>query len=190
MSTIKRFAHWLGLGPDEVDPYAENIPAQGEHYEMPAQQPLYPVPEPPEAQAMHEPRADPRAPLSPQPAPSYEYSHMDTAFPVTAASGAPSSVSSTVRPLNYADPVKPIVINPRSYDDAQEIGEQFKNRQPVIVNLEDMDGDLRRRLVDFVSGLCFGLDGKVERVTHGVYLLTPSDVKVAMDDSALSGSKQ
>ena len=186
MSTIKRFAHWLGLGPDEVDPYAENIPARGDHYEMPMQQPLYPVPEPPEPQVMTESRA----PLPPQPAPSYEYSQMDTAFPVTSASGSPSGVSSTVRPLNYADPVKPIVINPRSYDDAQEIGEQFKNRQPVIVNLEDIEGDLRRRLVDFMSGLCFGLDGKLERVTLGVYLLTPSDVKVAMDDSALSSSNQ
>lgn len=189
MSTIKRFAHWLGLGPDEIDPYAEHVPPHGDHhYEMPAQQHFYPASAPPEPQVLAEPMAAPPPP--PQPQQSYEYAPADTAFPVSSTSGSPSGVSSTVRPLNYADPVKPMVINPRSYEDAQEIGEQFKNRQPVIVNLEDVDLDLRRRLIDFVSGLCFGLDGKVERVTLGVYLLSPSDVKVAMDDPALSSSNR
>jgi cell division inhibitor SepF len=46
----------------------------------------------------------------------------------------------------------------------------------VIVNLQDIDRDLSRRLIDFASGLCYGLDGKLDRVAHGVYLLTPSSI--------------
>ena len=49
---------------------------------------------------------------------------------------------------------------------AQEIGDRFKSGQPVIVNLQAVDKDLRRRLVDFASGLCYGLEGEMERVAE------------------------
>ncbi len=173
MSALKQFANWLGLGPDEADPYAEHIPVTGDPYSAPSRPPApaaHPV-----GEQFSERATTPNAP--------YEFPQVDTAFPVRSTSGSPSGVGSTVRPLNYTDSVKPIVINPSSYEEAQEIGNQFKSRQPVIVNLEDADVDLRRRLVDFVSGLCYALDGKVKRVTLGVYLLTPSDMTVDVGES-------
>ena len=54
--------------------------------------------------------------------------------------------------------------------------------QPVIVNLEAADRDLSRRLIDFASGVCYGLGGTMERVGGQVYLLTPTDVEVSDDD--------
>ena len=91
-----------------------------------------------------------------------------------------------MRPRSSGGAVRPIVVCPAVFDEAQEIGDQFKQRQPVIVNLQDADSDLRRRLVDFAAGLCYALDGQVERVTRGVYLLTPSDVRVALEERSFS----
>jgi cell division inhibitor SepF len=65
-------------------------------------------------------------------------------------------------------------VRPRQFDSAQEIADKFKEGQPVIVNLEATDREVSRRLVDFASGLCYGLNGTMEKVASGVYLLKPA----------------
>ncbi|HEX9258193.1 MAG TPA: cell division protein SepF, partial [Acidimicrobiales bacterium] len=60
--------------------------------------------------------------------------------------------------------------------------DKFKDGQPVIVNLQDVDRELSRRLIDFASGLCYGLGGSMERVAQGVYLLAPANVSVSPED--------
>lgn len=90
-----------------------------------------------------------------------------------------------VRPLggpSNAAATKPVRVTPSNFNDAQEIADIFKRRQPVIVNLEDADRDLRRRIIDFSSGVCYGLGGSMERVAGDVYLITPSEVEVAPDE--------
>jgi cell division inhibitor SepF len=77
---------------------------------------------------------------------------------------------------------KPFVVSPGSFNHAQEIADRFKASQPVIVNLQDVDRDLARRLIDFASGLCYGLGGQMEKVAHQVYLLTPSNVEVSPEE--------
>ena len=66
-----------------------------------------------------------------------------------------------------ADPVtpnaKPHVVVPTSFNQAQEVADKFKGNQPVIMNLQGADRDLSRRLIDFASGLCYGLGGQMER---------------------------
>ena len=57
-----------------------------------------------------------------------------------------------------------------------------RKRQPVIVNLQELDRDLARRLLDFSSGVAYGLGGTVERVASHVYLLSPVDVEITPDD--------
>jgi len=69
-------------------------------------------------------------------------------------------------------------IHPRSYNDARLIGEAFRSGTPVIMNLSDMSDDDARRLVDFSSGLIFGLYGGIERVTPKVWLLSPEHIEV------------
>jgi len=93
---------------------------------------------------------------------------------------------------NYGNPVrvvhtmasksmKPHAVSPDAFNDAQEIVDRFKSGQPVIVNLQAVDRDLRRRLVDFSSGLCYAIGGKMDRVADQVYLLTPAEVEVAKE---------
>ena len=67
----------------------------------------------------------------------------------------------------------PYTVRPRRFDSAQEIADKFKEGLPVIMNLEGSDREVSRRLIDFASGLCYGLNGSMEKVATGVYLLKP-----------------
>ncbi len=68
---------------------------------------------------------------------------------------------------------EPATVKPRRFDQAQEVADKFKEGNPVIMNLEGSDREVARRLIDFASGLCYGLDGSMEKVANGVYLLKP-----------------
>ena len=71
---------------------------------------------------------------------------------------------------------------PSSFNEAQEVADKYKGNVPVIINLQNVDRDLSRRLIDFASGLCYGLGGAMEKVAHQVYLLTPSNVEVSPEE--------
>ena len=75
-----------------------------------------------------------------------------------------------------------VTLHPRTYSEARSIGEQYRQGNPVIMNLSDMEETERKRLVDFASGLVFGLHGSIERVTSKVFLLSPENVSVSNDE--------
>lgn len=75
-----------------------------------------------------------------------------------------------------------ITLHPRSYNEARTIGEHYRMGNPVIINLDDMEEGERKRLVDFASGLVFGLHGTIERVSLKVFLLSPANVNVSNED--------
>ncbi|MDQ4070941.1 MAG: cell division protein SepF [Actinomycetota bacterium] len=89
---------------------------------------------------------------------------------------------SVVRPFTQPQAAKVHVVVPAGFNDAQEIGDKLKDNQPVIVNLQGIDRDLSRRLIDFSSGLTYGLGGSMERVAEQVFLLTPSNVEVSPEE--------
>lgn len=111
-----------------------------------------------------------------QPVPS---SGRDERVRVTTSSS--TTVASGVRTIPRPN-AKPHVVAPRSFSDAQEVGDTFKSKQPVIINLQGVDRDLSRRLVDFTSGLCYGIGGQMEKVATDVFLLTPVDVEVSPEE--------
>jgi len=76
------------------------------------------------------------------------------------------------------------VVQPRTFNDAQKIADQFKLGVPVIVNFQTTDSDLAKRLIDFASGLTYGVDGSMSRIADKVFLLTPPDVDVSDEDRA------
>jgi cell division inhibitor SepF len=86
-----------------------------------------------------------------------------------------------VRPRTPAF-ARPTVVLPHSFGDAQEVADRFKANQPVIMNLQGLERDLARRLIDFASGMCYGLAGQMDRVAKDVFLLTPADVQVPDDE--------
>ena len=74
------------------------------------------------------------------------------------------------------------VMDPEGFNDAQDVGDRLKAGQPVILNLQGVDRDLQRRLIDFSSGLCYALSGTMEKAAEQVFLLTPSDVEVSQEE--------
>jgi len=83
----------------------------------------------------------------------------------------------------HAASLDPHTVRPRRFDSAQEIADKFKDGQPVIMNLENAERDVSRRLIDFASGLCYGLNGTMEKVASGVYLLKPAAGRSSSFDS-------
>lgn len=75
--------------------------------------------------------------------------------------------------------VKVMVMEPRVYEDVQVIADHLKNRRAVVVNLESADKELSRRVVDFVSGCIYALNGSLQKVGAGIYLFVPSNVDIS-----------
>ena len=172
---LKKAMIYLGLGPDE----------HYEHYDDPIRQTqphsAAPGRYPPEAAQPGVSVASGSAPGDPVLGRTVRPVHL-----------APTEGAGTERDPDYDNPVrvvhpmaaksmKPHAVSPDAFNDAQEIGDRFKSGQPVIVNLQAVDRDLRRRLVDFSSGLCYAMGGKMDRVADQVYLLTPADVEVSKE---------
>ncbi len=84
--------------------------------------------------------------------------------------------------MAVAEPYRITTLHPRTYNEARQIGEQFREGTPVIMNLTEMDDVDAKRLVDFAAGLVFGCHGTIERVTQKVFLLSPANVDVTAED--------
>src|SRR5256885_5152295 len=76
------------------------------------------------------------------------------------------------------------LVIPKSFNDAQDVADKFKDAIPVIINLQGSDADLSKRLIDFASGLTYALDGGMQRIADKVFLLTPRNVEVSAEERA------
>jgi len=75
--------------------------------------------------------------------------------------------------------VKMQIVEPRAYAEVQSIADKFKNGMPVIMNLTMTDPELAKRFIDFASGLTYGLNGGLQKVSEKVFMLTPANVDVS-----------
>jgi cell division inhibitor SepF len=76
------------------------------------------------------------------------------------------------------------LVNPTSFNDAQEVADRFKHSTPVILNLQTTDTELSKRLIDFASGLTYALDGGMQKVADKTFMLTPRNVEVSAEQTA------
>ena len=95
-----------------------------------------------------------------------------------------SSRRSRLRAVDSGGQVRVHLVLPRSFNDAQQIADRFKDSVPVILNLQNADTELSKRLIDFASGLTYALDGSMQRVADKVFLLTPRNVEVSAEERA------
>ena len=103
--------------------------------------------------------------------------------PLSREDGPAGPRPSVVRTMPSASTAARVhVVEPRGFNDAQEVGDRLKANQPVILNLQGLDRDLQRRLIDFSSGLAYALGGSMSRVADQVFLLTPSNVEVSQEE--------
>jgi cell division inhibitor SepF len=76
------------------------------------------------------------------------------------------------------------LVVPKSFNDAQQIADKFKDSIPVILNLQGSETDLAKRLIDFASGLTYALDGGMQRIADKVFMLTPRNVEISAEERA------
>lgn len=76
------------------------------------------------------------------------------------------------------------LVVPKSFNDAQQIADKFKDSIPVILNLQTSETDLSKRLIDFASGLTYALDGGMQRIADKVFMLTPRNVEISAEERA------
>ena len=119
---------------------------------------------------------------APEPPVRQERSNVRTIAPPRSAS---ADTVSRLEPAGLARPTsgaKVHVTNPTTFNDVEEVGKHFRDGVPVIMNLAGASESIAKRMLDFASGLIFGLDGRIERVGDRVFLLTPVGVDVSTEE--------
>ncbi|MEG1705142.1 MAG: cell division protein SepF [Clostridia bacterium] len=92
------------------------------------------------------------------------------------------NLQSKVIPMNTAvSSSKMVITQPNCYEDVQEIGEYLKTRKSVIINLESVSKEDARRILDFMSGSTFIVEGTIQKVSNLIYLVTPRNVEIQND---------
>ena len=172
MSMWKRAMDYLGLGPEDAyDDYD-----MGHEPERPVRGPR-PVRDDVQRPMRREPEAD-HGVRAVRTVPSAREADVTIRRPV------PAGDDSTVqpRPINPRPigtrPVAavgggPVVIRPVRYNDVQQVADRFKQGQSVLMHLDDSPSDIKRRILDFVAGLCYALGGSIEKVADSSWELTP-----------------
>jgi len=91
---------------------------------------------------------------------------------------APLGRRAKVSSIAGGAPSKVVVIQFLNFDDAKDAADHLKNRKPIVANLEKLDNETTRRVVDFLSGAVYGVGGKIQNVSNRIFLITPSNVEV------------
>ena len=197
MSLWKKTMDYLGLGPDDAyDDYDDYDEPEAPARPSRPSRDVYPQhgrsrgggwePEP-------DPTVRPVAPRPSFPSRDFDASSASRRPAATATPPARSGDSGVqIRPSTGDQPshqpqlrsiqggaMEPHTVRPRRFDQAQEVADVFKGGTPVIMNLEGTERDVARRLIDFGSGICYALDGTMEKVATGVYLLKPPAARAA-----------
>jgi cell division inhibitor SepF len=99
------------------------------------------------------------------------------------STGGPTTVLRSVGSRTNGD-VRVHLVIPKSFNDAQQVADRFKDSIPVILNLQGTETDLAKRLIDFASGLTYALDGGMQRIADKVFMLTPHNVEISAEERA------
>jgi cell division inhibitor SepF len=107
---------------------------------------------------------------------------------IFAEDDAGSRATGVLRPVGgrngRSNDVRVHLVVPKSFNDAQQVADRFKDGIPVILNLQGTETDLSKRLIDFASGLTYALDGGMQRIADKVFMLTPRNVEISAEERA------
>ena len=94
---------------------------------------------------------------------------------------APKSKKGKVVNINATTQLKVVVMTPDSFDEAYDIAEHLKAKKPVVVNLEGVEREVARRIIDFLSGVVVAIDGQMQKISSGIFLVAPYNVGIMGD---------
>lgn len=163
MGVIDKFLDVMKLGDDYEDDYDDDYDDYDDDYED----------EKPEKKGLFKRKRDD----------SYEDDYDDE--PV-------KSKSSKVTPMRSprkSGSMEVCVIKPTTFEDSREITETLLSNRTVVLNFEGLDVEVAQRIIDFISGSCYAIDGNLQKVSNYIFLVTPKNVDISGDlQDILSGS--
>ena len=167
---VKKFAQ--PYADDDYDDYDEDDDYVDDDYEEPAEAPA--------------PRREKRRAA---PAPVMEEEEDDFGFapvPAVATSTAPSTgFSGQILNMNASNKQEVVLFRPGTFNDTSKAADDLRNRKAVIVNMENVDKAMARRVVDFLSGCVYALDGDVKKIAQSAYLFCPHNMDIVGDLESL-----
>ena len=113
-----------------------------------------------------------------------EPEHADNVLSINSRSKkrSPGGASNVVSLPTAAQQMKMIVYHPISYEDTQNIIDNLKSRKPVIVNMEELEIDCAQRILDFMAGAIYALDGTIYKISRGIFVVAPTNYDVIGND--------
>jgi cell division inhibitor SepF len=90
-------------------------------------------------------------------------------------------VQSKVVNIHSQNQFKVVIMQPETFDDAQEICDHLKNKKPIVINLENLEKEGAQRIIDFLSGSVYALDGNIQKVSAEIFLIAPNNVDIMGD---------
>lgn len=103
-----------------------------------------------------------------------EEQHQSPQFLYNASKKQPNKIVN----IHSNNQFKVVIMQPENFDDARDICDHLKNKKPVIVNLEEIGKETAQRVVDFLSGSVYGLDGDIQKISAGIFLIAPNNVDI------------
>ena len=170
---VKKFAQ--PYADDDYDDYDEDDDYVEDDYDEPAEAPA-PAPR----------REKRRA----APAPVMEEEEEDdfgfAPVPAVAASNAPATgFTGQILNMNASNKQEVVLFRPGTFNDTSKAADDLRNRKAVIVNMENVDKAMARRVVDFLSGCVYALDGDVKKIAQSAYLFCPHNMDIVGDLESL-----
>ena len=167
---VKKFAQ--PYADDDYDDYDEDDDYVEDDYEEPAEGPA--------------PRREKRRAA---PAPVIEEEEDDFGFapvPAVAPSSAPATgFTGQILNMNASNKQEVVLFRPGTFNDTSKAADDLRNRKAVIVNMENVDKAMARRVVDFLSGCVYALDGDVKKIAQSAYLFCPHNMDIVGDLESL-----
>ena len=77
--------------------------------------------------------------------------------------------------------LKVVVVQPSAFEDSKEIADHLKTKKPIVVNLENIDREVAKRIIDFLSGAVYSLDGNIQKISNGIFLIVPYNMGIMGD---------
>ncbi len=95
------------------------------------------------------------------------------------SSAGPARVVNMQQTMNVPDPMRMMLLQPQSFEDTQMVIDNLRDGKSVIVNLENMNQATAQRVLDFISGAIYALDGDMRKVSKGIFLCAPNGIDIS-----------
>lgn len=99
--------------------------------------------------------------------------------PIHSAISASQPVKQKIVSIHTSQQMKVVIYEPIEFEEAPDIVDNLKNRKPVIINLQKLDQELAKKIFDFLNGAIYALDGQIQKVSKGIFILAPNNIDVS-----------